>query len=59
MKGRLEMGRKFLKISGLRRIFLINGIKKAYLRFPGIVLDVRDRLIISVIMSKSTHQCTV
>ncbi len=51
----LEMGWKFLKMSGSRRMFLISGVKIASLRFPCIVLlDVRDRSIILVIMSKST-----
>ncbi len=42
MKGRLEIGQKFLKMSGSKRIFLISGVKIASLRFPGIVLYVRD-----------------
>ncbi len=54
MKGRLEMWWKFLKISGSRRICSISVVNIASLRFPDIVLDVRDRSIILVTMGKST-----
>ncbi len=48
-----DQGWKFLKILGSRRLFLISGVKIASLRFPGIMLDVRDRMIILV--STSMH----
>ncbi len=59
MKVRLEMGQKFLKISGSRRIFLISDVKIASLMISRYkVLDVRDRLIILVIMGNSSSmQC--